>query len=989
MSPKSLLLSWGLLFLALSPATAQQWVSLDPASPPGTPPAIRVLSCNASATTLEIKIPGFWAEKTPSGWKLRFPGRLRTTDLGRPELPFVGCTLALPREGRPTFSLKSASYVLPGRFQVRMAPKLEPEGESYAPGPPVAPGVPYPPAPFKVTATGLWRTVPVATIQIHPFKAKGDGTILGVAARMVVEVTHPGSPGSWPPAPLPEEFEPLLRSAFPNGRYVPVVEPRTDAYTTEYLVIANSSLASAVAPLVNWRRREGFKTELISTTSSNPATIKNYIQSRFASGKLKFVVLVGDYAQIPWYMWNGNRSDSWYACLTGGSNPDLYPDVGLGRLSGTTTGQISVQVNKILAYEQNPPTGSWFTKTILTAHKEGGATGRFTKCAETIANGPLKTSGWATIKQYGYQPGVNNTTLSNYINAGAGLVLYRGHGGTTYWSSWCNASPSSFTTGNIAALHNGKMTPVVFSICCNTGNFSYSTCFTEQWLRVSQGAVACIGATNVSYTSGNTPMAIEFYRAIFQDKTTNIYGFYFKGISKALAVGGYGGQKAAYLFCWMGDTCTNLWFRAPTTMKVSHPTSITVGAHNVTVSAVPLAKVCLYKGTEVFAVGTCSIFTGKVTLNVHPTTPGPMLVTVTARDRRPYLGSISVTSGGAVIPDGLERAEGSTYRHIPSRYAPNRCQHLYDASILKGVSSGYIKGVEMRRDGRITTSFQAHKYYFDVHLSSLGVKSAAYWNKTSYKANRGLDYTLVLGRTLVNFPATPKPAVPPAPFTVKVPFKRFFRYYKGRNLLVQFDVSPASGSTASYLWYADAQYYSSSGTGHAAVKYGKGCPPGRTLYGYAPPINGTSKLYWYWYSGGGYSTPAMAILGVSKTKFLGFPLPFPLAGIGAPGCWLNCDIAAAFPGTTDPSGVNGRYRVDLPVPYNPVFAGATVYGQTFVFKKGFNYAGLMASEGLQFKLGSYVKPVPALQLYTYGVAPPFPDKPRFFYNCGLVLKLDM
>jgi len=644
------------LVLVATAATAGDWVPLLPGARSGAPPEVRTLTSNVNSTVLEVRVPGFWAETSPHGAMLRLPGLIVSTDFGRPELPMVGCNVALPRTVPPTVTLREVDHIHPGDYKVRMAPALERDSEINVPPAPVAPNQAYPDAQAAATHTGQWRDVPLCTLQIHPFRASGDGTVIWVATRMVIEVHHPGTPGPWPTATLSSDLKPLLGSLAVNGNTVPTAEVQVDAPATEYLVIANSALATAVQPLVDWRHEQGYITELVSTSSSSPATIKSMIQSRYTLGKLKWVLLVGEYAHIPWYVWNSNNSESWYACLTGGSSPDLYPDVGLGRLSGNNTAEITHQVNKILAYEKSPPSGSWFEKIVLTAHKESGATGRFTTCCESIASGPLSTSGWTTTKQYGYQSGVSNATLSGHINSGAGIVFYRGHGGTTSWSGWCNVSPTSFTTSNVSSLTNGNMTPLVFSICCTTGNFSSSTCFTEQWLRASDGAIACIGATQVTYTSGNTPMAIEFCRAIYGDGDTNIYDFHLKGITKALTVGGSGGKYAAYRFCWMGDACTNIWGRTPYTLGVSHPTSINTGSQTVQISVrrgtVQMigARVCLLKGNEVFAVGTTDL-TGKVSLPVNPTSAGTMKITVTGKNCLPYQSSITVTSGSSnIIP---------------------------------------------------------------------------------------------------------------------------------------------------------------------------------------------------------------------------------------------------------------------------------------------------------------------------------------------------
>ena len=311
------------LLLVAAATPGADWVTVITGAAPGTAPVVRTLSVDAHHTVLEVTVAGFWAEATPHGMKLRLPGYIVSTDHGRPELPMVGCTVALPQAGKPCVTVLSAHSFQPGRFRVRMAPELELDGQVHVPPAPVAPDRPYPENPVAVTHAGHWRDVPLATLQVHPFTASGDGTVIRVARRMVILVRHPGRPVTWPSATLPAEFTPVLESLAVNGAAVPTCPPQVDGPATEYLVISTTTLASAVQPLVDWRHEQGYVTELVSTASSDPATIKDYIQTRYAQGRLKFVVLVGEHSHIPWYRWNNNSSDSWYACLTGGDDPDL------------------------------------------------------------------------------------------------------------------------------------------------------------------------------------------------------------------------------------------------------------------------------------------------------------------------------------------------------------------------------------------------------------------------------------------------------------------------------------------------------------------------------------------------------------------------------------------------------------------------------------------------------------------------------------------
>ncbi len=634
-------------FLCL-PATGADWIPLRKGAPPGAPSSVRVLSCSTKSILVEVTVPGFWAEKTAFGRRIRLPGGLPTMDEGRPELSFLDCALALPAPAEPRIELRSVTWVLPRALKVRMAPRAELEGRHFDPPPPSAPGEAYPPAQAETAYTGLWRTMPLAILRLHPFKTRGDGTLLGVAARMIVEVVPAHAPAAWPPLAIPEEFLPLAESMAANFSFLPStttppLEPTASG--TEYLVISPPALASGVTSLVDWRKRQGYRTEVVTTTSANPAVIKGLIQARYAGGNLKYVVLVGDYAQIPWYVWSNVRSDMWYACLTGGSTPDLIPDVGLGRLSGTTPALIAHQAAKILKYEKNPPPGNWYTRTLLAAHRQG-APGKYVGCSEQIARGALASGGWTILKQYGNRTSVSNKTVSDSINAGVGLVNYRGRGGIPWeWPNGWNTHSGGYSVSLVTALHNGDMTPMVFNIGCSLGKFQVS-CLQEAWLQANDAAVASLAPTQASYTAPNDEFDKELYRVIFQYKLTDIYHFWYKGVVKLLSMGTYG-KMNAMMYWWAGDGRTSLWSRAPSKLSVIRPSYTYVGARTVSVtvkdgsSPVRFARVCLYKGSEVFAVGFTGS-TGQVDLQVTPTTPGSMLLTVTARDRRPFLGSIQV-----------------------------------------------------------------------------------------------------------------------------------------------------------------------------------------------------------------------------------------------------------------------------------------------------------------------------------------------------------
>ncbi len=350
---------------------------------------------------------------------------------------------------------------------------------------------------------------------------------------------------------------------------------------------------------------------------------------------------------------------------------------------------------------------------------------------------------------------------------------------------------------------------------------------------------------------------------------------------------------------------------------------------------------------------------------------------------------ITVAGCPVTAPSGYGAVEGDSSTLEPGCFAPSKCQLLYDASVLKGVPFGVITGLALRRDGLLNGSFQAHSSYITVHMSAFGVNGAGSWSRTSYSANRGKGCRLVFPRAKVDFPAVTRPAVTPARFSVELPFANPIAYLPGRNMMVEMDVADPSGGNNFFYWGSDAVIFGPYAKKGTTEKFGKGCPSGRIMVGEAPPVDGLSKLSWYWDSGAGKGTPALGILGTSRTRWGSLALPFSLTGMGAPGCSLYTDLVLAFPGVTRGILLPGLYRVEVPVPADSTLAGGVLYGQTFVFDKTYNSLGVRASEGMKFTLGTPRLPSPAFQLtsnFSMG-KPPFPDKPHLSYFSVPILAL--
>jgi hypothetical protein len=91
--------------------------------------------------------------------------------------------------------------------------------------------------------------------------------------------------------------------------------------------------------------------------------------------------------------------------------------------------------------------------------------------------------------------------------------------------------------------------------------------------------------------------------------------------------------------------------------------------------------------------------------------------------------------------------------------------------------------------------------------------------------------------------------------------------------------------------------------------------------------------------------------GASSSSFQGVPLPYDLAGIGAPGCAILIDHLLVQSGVAVGAGSGGGSALfDWPVPNVPALRGTLVYFQAYVVDPAANAAGITVTQALEATL---------------------------------------
>ena len=289
----------------------------------------------------------------------------------------------------------------------------------------------------------------------------------------------------------------------------------------ELLIICHPAFMDVMKPFVDWKRTIGRETTIVSTKTSGTtvADIKSYISGYYnnPANNLAYVLLVGDFAQVPARVYNREfpgieptvLTDNYYGQLEGN---DRYMEVLISRMSAETVEHVQTQVQRSIWYERDINTSdTWIPTAIgISAHEgNGGHNDEDDYVHINLIRNRLLAYGYDPVYQeYGRDcivPETSAAQISQRFNDGVSMANYCNHGIQTAWTLNMKIGVQ-YTTAEVSALTNTGKLPFIFSQACLTGRFDYSEpCLAEAWMRgvynnKPVGAVATIMATtNLSW----------------------------------------------------------------------------------------------------------------------------------------------------------------------------------------------------------------------------------------------------------------------------------------------------------------------------------------------------------------------------------------------------------------------------------------------------------------------------------------------------------
>ncbi len=480
--------------------------------------SVKVLSSTDTEIIIEFTIGNYLISPTKINNEtfhyVSLQGESFIKQKGNPELPKITKSIAIPGTSDYTGEIISKNYIeveLPIVPSKGILPRtVNPEDIAFTFSDTYTKDAFFPSVNYDFGEPYLIRDVRGANVNFYPFLYNPVKRTLRIYTKLILKISFAGinniNTVQRKAYYRNKYFEPIYKTHFIN--YQSSDEVLKSTHTVDengkMLIICYDDFMDEMQNFVTHKNDRGLATEIVSmnTIGYSSLLIGNYIQDKYNyDPSLTFVLLVGDYTQVPSDIYYNGGSDPSYSLVSG---TDSYPDIIVGRFSAENESQVETMIDRSINYE-NMADQAWLHNGVGIACDEGpGDDDEYDdEHIRNIRNDLLES--WRYNQVYEFYDGTQggndasgdptSTMISNSINEGISLINYAGHGYQTGWYT------SNFTNSNVYSLTNDNMLPFIFSVACQNGNFTNATCFAEAWLR----------ATNNS--TGEPTGALGFYGA--------------------------------------------------------------------------------------------------------------------------------------------------------------------------------------------------------------------------------------------------------------------------------------------------------------------------------------------------------------------------------------------------------------------------------------------------------------------------------------------
>jgi hypothetical protein len=318
----------------------------------------------------------------------------------------------------------------------------------------------------------------------------------------------------------------------------------------DYVIITRKAFIEALTPLVSLRQSKGLKALVIdiediydecSFGQKTPQAVRDFLSYARSNWRIapRFVLLAADATFDPKdYLQRGDAdfvptklidtdfmetaSDDWFTDF----NNDGIADIATGRLPARSPQELSVYVNKILAYEQTTTINS--ALSVSDVNSGWDFENEITRLRQFIP-------GNVTIEEV--RRGQLGDTLAKsklleLLNNGQKIVTYAGHGSVDLWSG------GLFTATDALNLHNGTKLPVFVMTSCLNAYFHDVTMDSlgEALMKAERGgAIAVWASSSLTFPQEQALMNQQFYSLLLNNQVGKSGGLLTLGEASAKA----------------------------------------------------------------------------------------------------------------------------------------------------------------------------------------------------------------------------------------------------------------------------------------------------------------------------------------------------------------------------------------------------------------------------------------------------------------------
>ena len=496
---------------------------------------------------------------------------------GEAKLPVIRKMIEIPFGSTPEIVIKSISWKFTSLDELELPERIIPAQQS-------SEKIPEPlndfiidenyysmnsfyPAKFvKIVETGTIRARNFALIEISPIQykpASGDLKILNSCELIIdlpncdIDKTNQKIKRYSNPS-----FESFFNIAFQNYGFYE--KDNLNREQEGMLFIVYDNFVDEIEPLVESKNEKGLETTVTKTSEIDGGASKEnifaYIQEAYETWSIppSYVLLVGDTQQIPTFTGSASYSeaDLYYVTVDGS---DYFPDIYIGRFSGSQDSHIESMVDKTVYYEQGGfESNDWIKKGAFIASSDAGQLAEETH--NYVIDNYLEPNGYEVDKIY-ESSGGSTSDIRNALNEGRSLCIYSGHG---YPGGWACVP---FDQNDISNLDNFGMYPFVCSHACSTNTFADSECFGETWLReTDKGGIGFWGASASTYWDEDDILERAMFQAWWEDGLEWLGGMTDMGLYYLYQNYSGGGRTKYYFEAYniIGDPSLRLWSDNPT-----------------------------------------------------------------------------------------------------------------------------------------------------------------------------------------------------------------------------------------------------------------------------------------------------------------------------------------------------------------------------------------------------------------------------------------